>query len=106
MCVCVAAGDSPAEFEPSTLAGRKLKPNLALRGFLRKHELLDSFDDVLNRGVVSFQAAVQFVDLGSKLAASISRMRTKARTTKTLISIACLELSTVAAMIAPRSVKA
>ena len=42
----------------------------------------------------------------SRFAATISRKRTKARTTKTLIATADSELSTVAAMIAPCSVKA
>src|SRR3954471_623284 len=54
--------------QDSTLARRKLKSDLALGGLLGKHEFLDGFNDVLNSGVVSFQAAIQFVDLGSKLA--------------------------------------
>jgi len=37
---------------------RKLKPDLALRRSLREHQFLDGVDEVLNRGVVSFQAAV------------------------------------------------
>jgi hypothetical protein len=94
--------------EASRLAGGKLKADLALRRSLRSHEYLDGFDAVLNRGVVGFQTAIQLVYFGRKLAvlASISRIRTKARTTKTLISMACLEFSTVVAMIAPCSVNA
>jgi len=41
-----------------------------------------------------------------RFAARASRMRTKARTTKMLISMARWEFNTVAAMIAPCSVKA
>jgi len=47
-----------------------------------------------------FETQFQFVEFGAPVAhspASISRRRTKARTTKTLISTARSELSTVAA---------
>ncbi len=50
------------------LAGWKLKADLALRRSLRNHEFLDGVDDVLNCGVVGFQAAVQFVYFGGELA--------------------------------------
>jgi len=36
--------------------------------FCWNHQFLDGVDELLNRSVVSFQAAVQFVDFGGELA--------------------------------------
>ena len=86
---------------------RQLESNLPPRRFGRNHELPDRVDKFLNFTVVGIQSVFQFINLGGEfLIASISRKRTKARTTNTLIVMACCELSTVAAMIAPCSVNA
>ena len=52
----------------SAFARRKLKTDLALRRSFGNHEFLDGFDDVLNCGVMGFQAAVQLVDFGGEQA--------------------------------------
>jgi len=49
-------------------AGRKLESDLSFRPFTGDHQFLDGVDQVLNGGVVSFEAAVQLVDFGGKLA--------------------------------------
>src|SRR6185295_1996620 len=52
----------------SGFSWRQLEADLSLRLVFRNHEFLDGVDQVLNRGVVGFQAAVQFVYFGGELA--------------------------------------
>src|SRR5450432_2108961 len=54
--------------EASSLAGRKLEADLALRWSLGNHELLDGIHDFLNRGVVGFETPIQLVYFCRELA--------------------------------------
>ena len=58
----------PMVFSRLRFRWRKQKSDLASGRFLRNHKLLDGFDEVLNGGIMSFQAAVQLVYLGCELA--------------------------------------
>src|SRR5438132_11632035 len=74
----------------------------------RIHELADGFEDVDDRPIMRLELPLELLDLLRKflLDASIWRSFTKARTTKTPISMARGELRTLAACIAPCSVNA
>ena len=81
----------------------RVKSNLSPRGQWRSHKLPNGIEDDLELGVVFL---LHVVDLAGKFARelTISRMRTKARTTKIAALIATGVLSTLAAIMAPYSV--
>src|ERR1700758_5004296 len=45
----------------------QFKPDLAPRTLGRNHQLTDGFDELLDPGIMAFQAVLQFIELGSEL---------------------------------------
>ena len=92
----------------SGLLGWELESNWFAGVWLRNHEQSNSGEDLADRAIMPFQSRFEFIQFGRKCTV-VDYQLTKVdegHTTNTLIFTARGEFSTVAAMIAPCSVKA